>query len=100
MRGLFVWLKIFENIGRSVPPGSFLAKLPLSFLCPAHPLWDEKNPSMYKKKLEKYIPQQQRRDRDIKQQKVNIWKTKGIKEDGTRYKILSPHVGLKKNEEL
>ena len=70
------------------------------FLCPAHPLWDEKNPSMYKKKLEKYIPQQQRRDRDIKQQKVNIWKTKGIKEDGTRYKILSPHVGLKKNEEL
>jgi hypothetical protein len=55
---------------------------------------------MYKKKLEKYIPQQQRRDRDIKQQKVDIWKTKGIKADGTRYKILSPHVGLKKNEEL
>ena len=55
---------------------------------------------MYKKKLEKYIPQQKRRDRDIKHQNVNVWKNKGLKEDGTRYKILSPHVGLKPNEEL
>ena len=55
---------------------------------------------MYKKKMEKYIPQQKRRDRDIKIQNVNVWKNKGLKTDGTRYKSLSPYVGLKENEEL